>query len=33
MLDPALRHPGRDEAIVLPWKAAAEALFNAADAR
>lgn len=33
MLDPALPHPGRHEAILLPWKAAEEALFNAADAR
>ncbi|MCH2487752.1 MAG: iron-sulfur cluster assembly scaffold protein [Erythrobacter sp.] len=33
MLDPALPHPGRHEAILLPWKAAEEALSNAADAR
>lgn len=33
MLDPALAHPGRHEAVLLPWKAAEAALFNPVDAR
>jgi NifU-like protein involved in Fe-S cluster formation len=28
MLEPAVPHPGRHEAVLLPWKAAEEALFN-----
>ena len=33
MLDPALAHPGRHEAVLLPWKAAEAALSNPVDAR
>ena len=33
MLDPALSHPGRHEAVLLPWKAAQAALSNPVDAR
>lgn len=33
MLDPVLDHPGRHEAVLLPWKAAEAALSNPVDAR